>query len=449
MAIDADYGVGKTFFLKRLAEQMRLRHPVAFVDAWVDDVADEPLVAIAATLQTALKPFLGKAKVKTAFEKVVAASGEVIKIGAIGAAKRIAGLAITAGATELIEKAIKDIGDADKATASDVISDSAEDALDAVQSVITEVAPDKFMRDRIATFKEGQAAIQSMKKSLRALVSSLDAGAIKPPIVIIVDELDRCRPTYSVKLLEEIKHLFDVEGLVFLLGINLDQLERSVKALYGQEFDGNSYLRRFIGRRYRLRVPDLAKLFEYLLSSAPGLNQKLVHPPTRLNDRTKELELAEVLAHYLRAYDLHARDAFQIFDRLLIAAGLTGEVPLLVPYLLPLVIADLKGAQPGTILDPTFPTPLGYQEEWWENSNHREHTVGMEKLAKDMRATAYLRGSERSRVRNKERLSLSEEWVFRITEWAEAKRMPMASPSNYVDLLNAVGAFEMNDQLSR
>ena len=44
ISVDADYGIGKSYFLRRLAEQMALTHPVAFVDAWSDDLADEPMI---------------------------------------------------------------------------------------------------------------------------------------------------------------------------------------------------------------------------------------------------------------------------------------------------------------------------------------------------------------------------------------------------------------------
>ena len=64
VAIDAGYGEGKSFFLKRLANHIGLNHPVAFVDAWADDLADEPLTALAATLEDALKPFSGQPEVK-------------------------------------------------------------------------------------------------------------------------------------------------------------------------------------------------------------------------------------------------------------------------------------------------------------------------------------------------------------------------------------------------
>ena len=78
--------------------------------------------------------------------------------------------------------------------------------------------------------------IKQMKAALAEVVSSLESKDRSAPIIIVIDELDRCRPTYAIKLLEEIKHLFDVPGLVFVFGMHGDQLAHSVKAAYGAEF---------------------------------------------------------------------------------------------------------------------------------------------------------------------------------------------------------------------
>ena len=48
------------------------------------------------------------------------------------------------------------------------------------------------------------------------------------PLVFIIDELDRCRPTFAIELLERVKHIFDVPNIVFVFGINRSEL---VKAL--------------------------------------------------------------------------------------------------------------------------------------------------------------------------------------------------------------------------
>ena len=66
------------------------------------------------------------------------------------------------------------------------------------------------------------------------------------PVVVVIDELDRCRPLYAIELLEAAKHLFSVENIVFVLAINLRELGHSIKAVYGSDFDSHEYLERFI-----------------------------------------------------------------------------------------------------------------------------------------------------------------------------------------------------------
>ncbi|MEP3525256.1 MAG: P-loop NTPase fold protein [Hyphomicrobiales bacterium] len=65
-------------------------------------------------------------------------------------------------------------------------------------------------------------------------------------LVIIVDELDRCRPDYALDMLEVMKHFFKVEGVHFILGVNLKQLANSVRARYGEAVEGERYLQKFI-----------------------------------------------------------------------------------------------------------------------------------------------------------------------------------------------------------
>lgn len=64
-------------------------------------------------------------------------------------------------------------------------------------------------------------------------------------LVVIIDELDRCKPTFAVQTLEIIKHLFNIEGLVFIFSLDIEQLAHSVRTVYGEGFDAVGYLERF------------------------------------------------------------------------------------------------------------------------------------------------------------------------------------------------------------
>lgn len=85
------------------------------------------------------------------------------------------------------------------------------------------------------------------------------------PLIFIIDELDRCRPNYSVLLLEQIKHFFSVPNIVFVLSIDKTQLGNAVCGVYGSEkLDSNEYLKRFIDIEYSIPEAEKGKYFEYL-----------------------------------------------------------------------------------------------------------------------------------------------------------------------------------------
>ena len=59
------------------------------------------------------------------------------------------------------------------------------------------------------------------------------------------NELDRCKPDYAINMLEIIKHFYSNERLIFLIGINNEQLSHTISNYYGNNFDGYGYLNKF------------------------------------------------------------------------------------------------------------------------------------------------------------------------------------------------------------
>ncbi|MBQ1327750.1 MAG: hypothetical protein IIY49_06930 [Eubacterium sp.] len=86
-------------------------------------------------------------------------------------------------------------------------------------------------------------------------------------LIVFIDELDRCRPTYAVKLLERIKHYFALDSITFVFSVNFRELENTVRNFYGEHFDACRYMDRFFDIRLELVPVDMSK---YVLSL--GLN---------------------------------------------------------------------------------------------------------------------------------------------------------------------------------
>ncbi|WP_443750804.1 P-loop NTPase fold protein [Asticcacaulis solisilvae] len=159
IAIDAPYGVGKTFFLKCLAKQLELNHPTAFVDAWADDLLDEPLTALAATLKTALKPYLNNANVEKKWQKFLNTAGHLAKIAAVGAVKRGVGMFIGAMAADLIHEELI-ASETIKESLEDSLEDLGKDAPDGAIEALNLARGGALMAERIEKFQSGKAAVE-------------------------------------------------------------------------------------------------------------------------------------------------------------------------------------------------------------------------------------------------------------------------------------------------
>lgn len=119
--------------------------------------------------------------------------------------------------------------------------------------------------DFLASYKE--------EKQLRSRIDEL-VGNYLPGIanraVIFIDELDRCRPEFAVKVLEQAKTLFQQDNIVVVYSTDISQLANSLEGVYGPNFDGVKYLERFYDKRIELNP---VKPADYL--SLKGVNTKM------------------------------------------------------------------------------------------------------------------------------------------------------------------------------
>lgn len=114
-------------------------------------------------------------------------------------------------------------------------------------------------------------------------------------LIIFVDELDRCRPSYAVQLLERIEHYFINDRITFVFSVNLEQLQHTIKNFYGNDFDACRYLDRF----FDLRV------------SLPQINMEQYYRSLKLFDSNR---IIDILKHIQKTYNLSLRELCKIND---------------------------------------------------------------------------------------------------------------------------------------
>lgn len=430
VAIDADYGIGKTYFLRGLQLELGGKQPVAYIDAWSSDLLDDPLTAIASVLKKSVEPLIAQDDgVKRRWVEFASKTGKVMAIGGKGLLKRGAQLAITGGAVEGISEVWEGASEDELEVVRDEIDKAVEDAIEDMDTELKALKSNKLVSSRIAEFEIGVAAIEDMKRSLAALVSSLGSKEEERVVYIIVDELDRCRPSYAIKFLEEIKHLFGVPGVVFILGVNSDQLGKAISGIYGDQFNGEAYLKRFIDRKVVLPFPPLEALVSRLYADLTG-GEFLKFP--KMNDSNKkQMDTKKYLANLLEFHEISPRETFKFFDLLQTSLILIGDREVEGVFLTEVICDHLTGVNNKSGRTWMF----GYggdfgQFKWIE----ADPAVGKVKNIYGL--------SEREAVKQ---VGQSEDPMYEYLSWFLGGPNVRSSPTSYRKLMNDVAAISVQD----
>ncbi|HEY0585039.1 MAG TPA: P-loop NTPase fold protein [Pseudoduganella sp.] len=298
--VQAPWGFGKTFFLTGLASELKAKgHPVAFYDAWANDFTDDPIVGFIAEIsQNLVSKTVAMAPAEKMLDEAIAVGKKMIKpvwkVVAGALAKHLAGLSLD----DL--KKLFDDGDIGQVKAD-------EFDVGGLLSKVGDVALKQHLnqKEQIALFHQKMARF----------VSALEAQkGVRLPVFIIVDELDRCRPSYAIELLEAIKHLFGVPGIYFVVATNLSQLGHSIAAVYGEKFDAERYLKRFFDQEYVLPNPPRDNFISFLIAKYPALAEADNVCVPRFAEHYGEIISPQHLAFSLvtDAFRLGLRDQMQV-----------------------------------------------------------------------------------------------------------------------------------------
>ena len=136
--------------------------------------------------------------------------------------------------------------------------------LDAAASV-ADLFTDKKASELIKLLKKNDLLEEvKRQKSVKETVTEFLETALAERgnrMVIFVDELDRCKPSFAIKLLERIKHYFECECVTFVFSVNIEELQHTVKQYYGSDFNADLYLSRFFDLQISLPPAAMRALF--------------------------------------------------------------------------------------------------------------------------------------------------------------------------------------------
>lgn len=259
LSLNGAWGTGKTTFVKMWERMLQNKgFPTLYYNAWESDFVSDPFVALIGELSKALPsgdlcnnilPFLKSLALRTSSSYINNVSGG------------------------LLDAAVTSVKDSFQT-----------------------------FHEEIENYNSAKKSLVDFRQALQRIVEPIGQGK---PLVFIVDELDRCNPHFAVKVLERIKHLFTIDGIVFVLSIDKDQLCSSIRGYYGSDrIDAEEYLRRFIDIEYNLPEPDPELYLKYLIKELKLADILMGDPEKHISlcDMKANIELFQNVVLYLVQY---------------------------------------------------------------------------------------------------------------------------------------------------
>lgn len=226
--LNAAWGSGKSYFIQRWVKEIEKVYPTVYIDAWSSDHSDDPLLSVVSAIKQKMDDLKGISEFESNLyegvaKTVKAAAPAVVKALLKGQIKRWTGLS---------EDDICEI------MSNDDLADTGA----------------RLVEHAISAHNDAKAGVKEIKASIiNWLRYIVDSENRKYPLFIFIDELDRCRPTYAIEMLETIKHIFDIQNVIFIVATDRSQLQHSINAIYGIGFNSRLYLDRFFSRTVTLK----------------------------------------------------------------------------------------------------------------------------------------------------------------------------------------------------
>jgi Cdc6-like AAA superfamily ATPase len=148
-------------------------------------------------------------------------------------------------------------------------------------------------------------------------------------LIIFIDDLDRCTPERALEILESIKTFFDIEGIIYVIGIDPQTIGPIIKTKYenNPKIDGMHYLQKIVQLPFQIPVwssVDLSNVIRNLVKEArlsesysneilKKTNQELIIKATQLNPR----DIKRFINSIVLARDIYGQHNIRDIDKII------------------------------------------------------------------------------------------------------------------------------------
>lgn len=335
--LDGRWGIGKSVFARQWQHHLESRGiPCIYFDAFAADYVESPFRAVASAFVRAAKD--AKQPDDARYDRFLTATAKTLKIIAAPIAKMV----VKAGTLGLVSSSeIEGL----KTAAEDVASGFGDISEEAVKAMLEEQAGDE------ASFAELRKSLADLPELLAKKLDDQgrtgeDIETGSRSLVVIIDELDRCRPDFALGVMEVLKHFFRAERVHFVLVTNLNHLLLSVQKRYGVGDTAGEYLQKF----YDFIIPFEGQQPESHITSAGLHAQRLLNMMLIGANNTNGAELIRYVIEIVNALDLSLRQSERIVINVVLAQIDFSQITYMSGLLVAL-LAAIKADDPAMFAD--------------------------------------------------------------------------------------------------
>ena len=241
LQISGQYGSGKTFFINLLDKYLKDQgYETLYYNAWEHDYAQDAFVSFCSMF---VSHFDDSTPDKEGFK---------------AATKKL----IISNLPTLLSFSCKALLGVDINKIVDTICSTAQDIDDNSQII------KKACNDLLDAELEREAVIQEFRDKLSMLVHEQND---EKQLIVFIDDLDRCKADFAIRLLDYIKHLFNIKGITFVLAVDDEQLKSTIENFYGAQ-NATGYLKRIIDFEFKLPTASYKEYINDLIEEyeVPG-----------------------------------------------------------------------------------------------------------------------------------------------------------------------------------
>lgn len=241
ISINAKWGEGKTTFVKKWQDDLASNDifiPIYF-DAFKNDFASDAFISLAVTIQKAIQNYNKKNGRKNTSDSLINRYAESATSLGFELAKMALNTTLNISTGGLLQ------------------ADNLIDFLFGKARQFDKNENKALIDEKYDSFLKRNETIEDYHRALKDLLKSDDGESRK--IIFFIDELDRCRPSFAIQVIEKVKHLFSIENVNFVLTVNRNQLIQIIQHSYGVDNeDADLYFQKFID--IETTLPELSEL---------------------------------------------------------------------------------------------------------------------------------------------------------------------------------------------